>query len=330
MIEFSWPWIFLLLPLPALAFIKYTHASDSNSAIDIPPGLSRAIARIDRDEGMRTTFSLHTIRLTLLALAWFALLTAIAQPFKPEAGTAQPASGRAIALLIDLSTSMERRDFSIDSEAVDRLTVVKKIASEFIVNRIGDRLSLVLFGSEAFIASPLSYDLNAVNTILQSSGIGMAGRTTAMGDALGLAIKSLREDNAASKAIVLLSDGTNNAGTAEPEDAAQLAASLGIVVHTIGLGSEASNDAAQQFQSASADLDEATLKSIATQSGGEFFRAHTSDELAKIYSQIDTLQSTDAAAPALIIKRDIRNIFILIALLFVVIVLLLERAGRTT
>ena len=132
-------------------------------------------------------------------------------------------------MLIDLSTSMERRDFSIDSEAVDRLTVVKKIASEFIVNRIGDRLSLVLFGSEAFIASPLSYDLNAVNTILQSSGIGMAGRTTAMGDALGLAIKSLREDNAASKAIVLLSDGTNNAGTAEPEDAAQLAASLGIV-----------------------------------------------------------------------------------------------------
>ena len=129
---------------------------------------------------------------------------------------------------------MERRDFTIGNEAVNRLVVVKNIASEFIDNRKGDRVGLVLFGSEAFIAAPLTYDVDSVNTTLQGSGIGMAGRTTAMGDALGLAIKSLRDDPAVEKAIVLLSDGTNNSGTVEPEDAAELARSLGITVHTIG------------------------------------------------------------------------------------------------
>jgi len=202
----------------------------------------------------------HTLKFVLLALAWVSLLTAIAQPYLPKATTAQPASGRALSMLVDLSTSMERKDFQIDDEAVDRLTVVKGIASRFIENRSGDRLGLVLFGTEAFIASPLTYDLNAVATTLQSSGIGMAGRTTAMGDALGLAIKSLRDDPAQEKAIVLLSDGTNNAGTAEPEDAAKLARSFGITIYTIGLGSDDATDSQQQFQSASADSRKSILK----------------------------------------------------------------------
>jgi len=219
---------------------------------------------------------------------------------------------------------MERRDFSIDNEPVNRLVVVKRIASEFISNRKGDRVGLVLFGSEAFIASALTYDVDSVNTTMQGSGIGMAGRTTAMGDALGLAIKSLRDDPADEKAIVLLSDGTNNAGTVEPEDAAKLAATLGITVHTIGLGSDGSDVAGQQFQSASADLDEATLKAIASASGGEFFRAHTSNELKAIYTQIDSLESADVTAPPLIIRQDFRNLFIVLSLLFLAASVLIE------
>ena len=327
MIEFAWPWIFLLLPLPALIIYLQSQKPTSNSIL-VPPSVALALKEIEQQK-RRTGFDLHTLRLLLLGLSWLALLTAIAQPFKPETGEATPASGRAISMLIDLSTSMERRDFSIKNEAledetVDRLVVVKKIASQFIAERKGDRIGLVLFGSEAFVASPLTYDNDSVNTVLQSSGIGMAGRTTAMGDALGLAIKSLQDDPADEKAIVLLSDGTSNAGTAEPEDAAELAQTLGITVHTIGLGSDDSVNDGQQFQSASADLDEETLKSIARASGGKFFRAHTSDELQSIYSEIDALESADVVAPPLIVRRDYRNSFIVFSIVFLLLAMAIE------
>lgn len=312
MIGFVWPWIFLILPLPLFLKQWFSTTHNSVTAINVPPSVSDALGKAQDSHKNRVVS--RWFRLALPAVAWCGLLTSIAQPYIPQPTIAQPVSGRALALLIDLSTSMERKDFKVAGDTVDRLTVVKKIASQFIANRTGDRIGLVLFGSEAFIASPPSYDLNAVNSILQSSGIGMAGRTTAMGDALGLAIKSLRDDPALEKAIVLLSDGTSNAGSVEPEDAATLASSLGITVHTIGLGSEAVNDQ-QQFQSASADLDEATLKSIADVSGGKFFRAHTTDELEQIYNEIDTIELAESLAPPLIIKRDLRNLFVLLTLL---------------
>lgn len=326
MMSFAWPWIFLLLPLPLLLVMRATHNRKSDNAIKVPPSVAAALrhAQLDKPAALNA----HTLKFVLLALAWVSLLTAIAQPYLPKATTAQPASGRALSMLVDLSTSMERKDFQIDDEAVDRLTVVKGIASRFIENRSGDRLGLVLFGTEAFIASPLTYDLNAVATTLQSSGIGMAGRTTAMGDALGLAIKSLRDDPAQEKAIVLLSDGTNNAGTAEPEDAAKLARSFGITIYTIGLGSDDATDSQQQFQSASADLDEATLQAIAQTSGGKFFRAHTTAALEKIYTEIDTVELAQSAAPPIIIKRDYRNIFILLLLCCLAPLLLIESVPR--
>lgn len=330
MIEVSWPYIFLLLPIPLLLSLatSQSKARRSENTIKIAPRLASALHQLDKKPGIAQRLLDSRIwRLILLWVAWIALLVAIAQPTRPENSTAQAASGRAMTVLIDLSTSMERRDFKINDEPVDRLTVVKAIASKFINNRTGDRIGLVLFGSEAFTGSPLSYDLASVNHVLQSSGIGMAGRTTAMGDALGLAIQSLREDPAQEKAIVLLSDGTNNAGTAEPEDAARLAATLGIKIYTIGLGSDASSNEQQQFQSASADLDENTLKTIAIESNGEFFRAHTASELQTIYQKIDELERTDQNAPPLIIKRDLRNIFVLIALLSVLIALLLNAAS---
>jgi len=326
MIEFAWPWIFLLLPLPIVVILMQSQNRLNNSIL-VPPSVAGSLRKIEQQK-RQLGFDLSTLRLVLLGFSWTFLLIAIAQPFKPETGSASPASGRAVSLLIDLSTSMERRDFSIEENPVDRLVVVKKIAGQFIDSRKGDRIGLVLFGSEAFIASPLTYDTESVNTVLQSSGIGMAGRTTAMGDALGLAIKSLRDDPAEEKAIVLLSDGTSNAGTAEPEDAAELAKQLGITVHTIGLGSDNSANEDQQFQSASADLDEATLNSIASASGGKFFRAHTTTELQEIYREIDTLESADAEAPPLIIKRDYRNNFILLSLLCLLLTLVIELCSQ--
>lgn len=330
MIEFSWPWIFLLLPLPLVA-IKAQQRHSADNSIRVVPRLANAFDHLQKNPATANRLKNRRLwTLILLWLSWFTTLIAIAQPGLPGSTTAQQASGRAMSVLIDLSTSMERKDFSINDEAVDRLTVVKGIASRFISNRVGDRVGLVMFGSEAFIGSPLSYDLSSVVHVLESSGIGMAGRTTAMGDAMGLAIHSLRDDPATDKAIVLLSDGTNNAGTAEPEDAAKLAKTLGIRVYTIGLGSDSSANAQQQFQSAAADLDEDTLKDVAQVSGGRFFRAQTTDELSAIYSEIDTMESSEQTAPPLIIKVDLRQAFIWLLFIFTLIILLLSRISRWT
>jgi len=219
---------------------------------------------------------------------------------------------------------MERKDFTIDELNSDRLTVVKAVAGKFIEAQKGNRLSLVMFAEEAFVASPLSFDTYAVASYLNSAGIGMAGRSTAIGDALGLAIQTLRTDPAGNKAIVLLSDGTNNAGTVEPESAAALAAELSINIHTIAMGSDTE---ASGFNTApAADLDEDTLKSIAEQSGGAFFRARTTQELQAVYAAIDNLESAEAKTPDILLRHDLRNA----ALLVLFVVLLAWEALRWT
>jgi len=215
-IAFAWPWIFLILPLPLL--VRYFQREPPGHAIAVPDRLASALDAIDGNQA-----GTNWLDNGLAWLSWLLLLTAIAQPSFTGNAVAQTASGRAMAVAIDLSGSMEREDFALDGVTTDRLSVVKQVAGQFIEAQKGNRVALVLFAEEAFIASPLSFDTRAVSSYLHSAGIGMAGRSTAIGDALGLAIQSLRSDPAADKAIVLLSDGTNNAGTVEPESAAVLA-----------------------------------------------------------------------------------------------------------
>ena len=299
--EFSWPWIFLLLPLPLL-FRQPTQGLATN-ALRIPTMLSRALD--DLQVSSRYTMSVEQIAMWL---AWIALLLALAQPWRPGDTVVQPVSGRALAMAVDLSGSMERRDFTLDGETSDRLSVVKSAAGQFIEARQGDRISLILFGREAFIASPLSFDLDAIRIILDSAGIGMAGRSTAIGDALGLAIKTLRNDTSDSKAIVLLSDGTNNSGSAEPESAASFARDLGIRIHSVAMGSDDSEASPSGYATAnSADLDEATLEAIANDSGGKFFRARSSAELNAVYEEINKLERSESDAPPVILQQDLRH-----------------------
>ena len=299
--EFSWPWIFLLLPLPLL-FRQPTQGLATN-ALRIPTMLSRALD--DLQVSSRYTMSVEQIAMWL---AWIALLLALAQPWRPGDTVVQPVSGRALAMVVDLSGSMERRDFTLDGETSDRLSVVKSVAGQFIEARQGDRISLILFGREAFVASPLSFDLDAIRIILDSAGIGMAGRSTAIGDALGLAIKTLRNDTSDSKAIVLLSDGTNNSGSAEPESAASFARDLGIRIHSVAMGSDDSEASPSGYATAnSADLDEATLEAIANDSGGKFFRARSSAELNAVYEEIDKLERSESDAPPVVLQQDLRH-----------------------
>jgi len=308
--SFAWPWIFLLAPLPLL-LSRVTKSSNAD-AIDVPPSIAKAL-----DALTQSPSSLSRFTQLWPWLLWMLALIALSQPSVPGNSVVQPASGRAITLAIDLSGSMRRNDFEMNGEVDTRLNIVKQSASEFIRARKGDRVGLVLFGDEAFVASPLSFDLSAVANQLNASGIGMAGRSTAIGDALGLAIQTLKNDAASEKAIVLLSDGTNNAGQVEPESAAELAESLGIRIHTIAMGSD--KPKAGGFSTdPSADLDESTLKQIALSANGSFFRATTSKELNGIYTTIDKMESFESEAPPIIIPRDLRNV-VLLALLCLIL-----------
>lgn len=313
MIQFAWPWMLLLLPLPILVLIRKSSIT-RDAAIPIPPRLADALSTLSSSNN----YAINS-RLALIWLAWVCLIVALAQPFRPGKTVVQPVSGRAISLAVDVSGSMERQDFTLDGQVSDRLSVVKQVAHDFVLNRKGDRLSLVLYGKEAFIASPLTFDLAALASILDGAGIGMAGRSTAIGDAIGLSIQTLQKDPATAKAIVLLSDGTNNAGSVEPESAAEFAASLGIRIHTVALGSE--DKQISGFATAqSADLDEETLKNIASIGKGEFFRAATTTDLQSIYSLIDTLERAAVDAPPVVLKHDLRTwpLILLLAILLLI------------
>lgn len=323
---FAWPWIFLLLPLPLL--IRFLNKTDQGGeAIKLPPQVETALSEVDSINSQDR--SAHQL---LLWLIWILLLCALAQPSLPKNNLVQPASGRTLTLAVDLSSSMERKDFSVNNAPVDRLSVVKQVAGDFIRKRTGDRIGLVLFATEAFIASPPSFDLSAVANTLAASGTGMAGRTTAIGDAIGMAIRNLRDDNATDKAIILLSDGTNNAGSVEPESAAALAARLGITIHTIGLGSDdepnAENLSRIQLSASAADLDEAALIAIADVTEGRYFRATDSEELSAIYNEIDQLEGAESKPPPLIVRESLVPFLLLPLLLLAWIYHLITIQGR--
>ena len=294
--------------------LLFNSAQHTDESLRIPPDLESAFNALKSGSNVSLNAGI-----TLLWLAWCLLLLSLSQPWIPGRSSVQPVSGRALAITVDVSASMEREDFSLDGVEMDRLSVVKEVAHDFVSARAGDRLSLVLYGKEAFIASPLTFDLNALSSILDSAGIGMAGRSTAIGDAIGLAIQTLRDDPAENKAIILLSDGTNNAGSVEPESAAELALSLNIRIHTIALGSE-DGDISGYDTAQSADLDEETLQSVSQIAGGQFFRARTLADLKAVYAAIDTLEKADVDAPPVMLRRDL-HLWPLAALLIVLLLM---------
>ncbi len=298
--NFEWPWVFTAFPLPVLLH-RFLQRQYSLKTIPVSTRLGNALGTTQNH-----TYPVLSLHQLLSWIIWLLLLIALAQPGVVDKTTVQPASGRALSVVVDLSGSMEREDFEWQGEQASRLDIVKRVASEFIQARAGDRVSLVLFASKAYIATPLTFDVQAVQNQLAAAGIGMAGRSTGIGDALGLAIQSLTNDPASDKAIVLLSDGTNNAGAVSPEDAAEFALSRGIRVHTIAMGSDKPPEDA--FSTApSADLDEETLKQIAASANGQFFRARTTTELQQIYQLINALERAEVEAPPIVIRRDLRH-----------------------
>ena len=234
----------------------------------------------------------------LAAIAWCCLVLATARPQWLGEPLELPVSGRDLMLAVDVSGSMQEQDFIIDNRRVDRLTAIKHVAGDFIRRRVGDRLGLILFGTQAYLHVPLTFDRKTVQTLLNEAFIGITedDPQTSIGDAIGLAVKRLQDQNADSRVVILLTDGANTAGELSPLKAAELAAQHQLKIYTIGIGADEmlvrSLFGARRVNP-STDLDEKTLSAIADKTSGRYFRARNSEELEHIYAILDQLEPVE-------------------------------------
>jgi len=294
MYEFSWWWMFFLLPLPWLVRWLLKPAEQSGVALRVP------FLQDFLQQGVVKGQSLLT-RLALLcaALAWIGLLTAVARPVWVGDAVALPAAGRDLMLAVDLSGSMQEQDFRINQQVVDRLAATKLVASEFISQRTGDRVGLVLFGDQAYLQAPLTFDRETVRTLLGESAIGLAGERTAIGDAIGLALKRLQDSPEKNRVLILMTDGANTAGSVSPLEAAEMAATAGLKIYTVGIGSESQstrNVLGFNLVNPNAELDERLLRAVADKTGGRYFRARDTEEFQRIYDELDRLEPVEVEA----------------------------------
>jgi len=230
--------------------------------------------------------------LFMLWLAWLLLLSAAARPQHVGEAVSLPVSGRDLMLAVDISGSMQQKDLQLGGRAVARIAVVKRVVSDFIDRRAGDRMGLVLFGTQAYLQAPLTFDRATLQRLLDEAPIGIAGGKTAIGDAIGLAVKRLRDRPEHNRVLVLLTDGANNVGEVQPRTAAELAAQAGVTIYTVGIGTERGepSDMLRFRLGGGSDLDEETLAAIAETTGGRYFRARSTTELAEIYRILDALE----------------------------------------
>ncbi len=297
MLELVWPWMLLLLPLPLLIWRFVKPAPEQRQgALWIPFYDNLEALGLESADGR----SQSRARILTMLLIWLALILAATRPQWVGEPVSLPTSGRDLMLAVDLSGSMQIEDMKLKGEAVDRLTVTKDVVNDFILRRQGDRLGLILFGSQAYLQAPLTYDLQTVESLLGEAVIGLAGKYTAIGDAIGLSVKHLRQRPADSRVLILLTDGANTTGEISPLQAAKLAEQEQIKVYTIGIGADemvqpglfGSSFGARKVNP-SADLDEKTLTEIATMTGGKYYRARNREALARIYEEIEKLEPVD-------------------------------------
>lgn len=280
---FAFPWAFLLLPLPLL--MRFLSPVAAKGGLRVPAQVFQGIAN-----GATARRGLW-----LAGLCWVALVLALAGPQRDLQSALQPASGRDIVLAIDLSGSMEKQDFALDGQPISRLDAVKRVAGAFVTARKGDRIGLVVFGERAYFAQPVTFDVGAVARAIDEAQIGISGRATAISDGLGLAMRRLVDSEAPTRVVVLLSDGIDTSGKVGAVDAARLAASHGIRIHTIALGPD---DLETRPKSRDA-VDAKTLREVAQASGGTTYRVRGMGDLQAMATSLDQLEPNPGARPPL-------------------------------
>lgn len=292
MFELALPWALVILPLPiALWFLLPRAKIKLPTALKVP-FFDAMLGIVEHEKRSMSAQSLLIIPL----LIWILIVFALAGP--RWIGEARPITreGHNIMMALDLSGSMEIPDMLLHGRPASRLAVVKRAASQFVQDRTGDRIGLILFGTRAYLQTPLTYDRHSVLMRIDDATAKLAGPTTSIGDAVGLAVKRLDNVPKKGRVIILLTDGANNSGVLNPLKAAELAKDDGIKIYTIGLGSESDPRAMTNnfpFQNASADLDETTLQKMAEMTGGRYFRATDTETLQAIYQTINKLETVD-------------------------------------
>ncbi len=292
MIHFEWPWLFLALPLPWVMRLLFPATAPAQDAALRVPFLEEFEEARSNTSHIKIS---HRV-LWIAILAWLLLVLASTRPQWLGDPLTLPVSGRNLMLAVDLSGSMEVEDFELNGSQVNRLDATKAVAGAFIERRIGDRLGLILFGKQAYLQTPLTFDRETVYTLLNEAAIGLAGQETAIGDAIGLAVKRLRENDGGQRVLILLTDGANTAGEVEPIKAAELAASEHLKIYTIGIGADEMTVRSlfgTRKVNPSADLDETTLTAIADKTGGRYFRAKNTTEFEEIYHLLDQLEPVE-------------------------------------
>lgn len=266
-LHFAWPWLFVALALPLLAraLLPAVHGGAALRVPTLPAGAPG-------DTQTRPAWPL-----ALAALAWLLLVAAAARPQLPPTPTPQAASGRDLMLAFDVSMSMATADLRLGEQTVERLQAARALADDFLQRRGGDRVGLVVFGAQAYLHTPLTFDLRAVRAALGTAQAGLAGRETALGDAIALATRHLSALPDSARVLVLLTDGTNTSGTLTPARSAWLARRENVRIHALGIG-------------ASADLNEAALRDIARQTGGSYARATDSAGIARFLQAIESAE----------------------------------------
>ena len=304
MLELHWPWLLLLLPLPLL--MRFVPEAPSHEAALRVPFFSRLKQLRD---GERQRSGARWLTALCLWLIWSATLLAATDPRWVGEPVTLPSSGRDLLLAVDISGSMEIEDMNYRGQPINRLQAVKAVVGDFVQERQSDRLGLVLFGTRAYLQAPLTYDRQTVFTLLHEAQIGFAGEKTAIGDAIGLSVKRLRDRPEASRVLILLTDGSSNAGELTPQRAAYLAEQHDVKIYTIGFGADemvTQTIFGQRTVNPSRDLDEATLKEVAAQTGGRYFRARSLAELDEVHTMLNELEPIEYDAETF---RPTRSLF---------------------
>ncbi|GIT89429.1 MULTISPECIES: VWA domain-containing protein [Roseobacter] len=298
MFELADPWFLLLLPLPYLAVRFLGPAQMAGGAIKVPDRVGETLLAAGRHRAAQS--GLHLQQGILWAI-WVLLLLAASGPRDLAPVSALKVTGRDLAIVLDLSGSMVRDDFDLDGRQVTRREAVATVGADFARRRGGDRVALVVFGSEAYFAAPFSFDVEAIARQIEGAQIGVSGRATSISDGLGIALKRMENSEAASRVVILLSDGVNNAGATNPRGVAELAAQMGVRVHTIALGPK---DLSSADPGERGVVDAATLRAISEISGGESFRVRTTEDLVAVGEALDALEATDSDGLAAEVFHD--------------------------
>lgn len=325
MFHFHSPWFALLLPLPLL--FRWLFPSRKNRQSGAAEILFPGVDRLKKVFPSSQTFTKKSDFLfsSFLLLSWTLLILSLMQPENVDQFRQVKNKGYDLVLAVDISASMQALDFSTNTKKISRLDMTKEVVGNFIKGRQGDRVGLILFGQNAYLHVPLTLDTTSVIQMLNNAVSGMAGNATAIGDALGLGVRTLRERPQGSRVIILLTDGEDNASSIPPLEAAKLAKQYGIRVYTIGIGKKGLVPVPNQFGGYSmgeVSMDEKLLNEIANETGGQFYLATNQQMLNTIYAKIDELEKSEANETLFLIREPLYqyplglSVLVLLALTF--------------